>query len=793
MEFLRQHQQNIMLYLSGVCSILAILSFFTKSLPKKRRHTLILLESGAALLLIMDRFAYIYRGDTSTLGWWMVRISNFCVFFFSLSLIHIFNLYLEDLYLNEGKLKKIPLRLKAIDWLFLLGLIMLVISQFTGLYYTFDETNHYQRAPGIFICYIIPYTSMLMQLSVIIQYYKHIKRSIQIPLITFDIVPIIATVVQLFSYGLSLQNITMVGVVIILYIFVLVDMNKSVENASQMEIKFLKDEQKNMRIMFEQTAEALASAIDAKDPYTHGHSQRVAEYSKKIAILAGKSEKDYTEIYYAGLLHDVGKIGIPLSVINKDGKLTEEEFNQIKMHPVIGKSILSRISRSPYLSIGANSHHERYDGRGYPEGLKGEDIPDSARIIAVADAYDAMTSKRSYRDPIPQQKVREEIVKGTGTQFDPKYAKIMLHLIDLDTEYEMKEREEIHELGGKNSLSCKEYGTSYSEGIILTNEITKIHLTSRPAQNKSNKNYLPSFFVFDSLDARIHKTEQKQHDLLYFEYARIRFDGKTECLGARKIQSDIIPSSSQSTSDFDYDIEAVKFKDHILITIQNQQQIIKTIIALPDSARYAYLGLTGEFCEISDITIKKTGTLVDSNYIPRIAEEISYINVPAGDIPNIQVDGYRSEHSLGIPVTHGMKLTFHTMSLPTARLIWHCPFITLYYSKDQKVNMQSKDYRELALIRLDGENWEADSDFSETKIIINNNDNFNGWDEWKSLNKQGMDCEVSFTAIGNQIIVTTENAGISVKCVTTLKTQIPQVYAALTGDQCAITNIHIVK
>lgn len=191
--------------------------------------------------------------------------------------------------------------------------------------------------------------------------------------------------------------------------------------------------------MTEETAQALASAIDAKDRYTHGHSARVAEYSRKIARLAGKSEITCQNIYLAALLHDVGKIGIPNSIINKEGKLTDEEYKVIKTHPVIGKQILSNITQAPFISEGAYYHHERYDGKGYPTGLSGKNIPDIGRIIAVADAYDAMTSKRSYRDPLSQSFVRGEIEKGSGSQFDAEYAKIMLDLIDADKNYEMRE------------------------------------------------------------------------------------------------------------------------------------------------------------------------------------------------------------------------------------------------------------------------------------------------------------------------------------------------------------------
>ena len=154
----------------------------------------------------------------------------------------------------------------------------------------------------------------------------------------------------------------------------------------------------------------------------------------------GKTEKETREIYFAALLHDVGKIGIPDSIINKEGSLTEEEADTIRMHPVIGIEILQSIKQSPYISVGARYHHERYDGRGYPDGLNGENIPEIARIIAVADTYDAMTSKRSYRSTLPQKVVRAEIVRGMGTQFDPVYASIMVAMIDADKGYRMQEQ-----------------------------------------------------------------------------------------------------------------------------------------------------------------------------------------------------------------------------------------------------------------------------------------------------------------------------------------------------------------
>ncbi len=184
----------------------------------------------------------------------------------------------------------------------------------------------------------------------------------------------------------------------------------------------------------------LAGTIDAKDTYTNGHSSRVAEYSREIARRYGYSDSAQNDIYIMGLLHDIGKIGIPDAVINKPSKLTDEEYDLIKTHPVVGANILSNIREKSELAIGARWHHEKYGGGGYPDGLKGTEIPEQARIIAVADSYDAMTSYRSYRAPMPQVRVKEEIINGIGTQFDECFAKIMLEMIDEDRDYDMRER-----------------------------------------------------------------------------------------------------------------------------------------------------------------------------------------------------------------------------------------------------------------------------------------------------------------------------------------------------------------
>ncbi|MBQ8965546.1 HD domain-containing phosphohydrolase [Ruminococcus sp.] len=210
------------------------------------------------------------------------------------------------------------------------------------------------------------------------------------------------------------------------------------KEAKKLSADFIEEHRRNERLSM-QVVETLAGAVDAKDKYTNGHSTRVAEYSREIARSAGYPEEFQERIYMMGLLHDVGKIGVPDSVINKPTKLTPEEYDIIKQHPVVGHDILKRITEMPELAVAARWHHERYDGTGYPDGLKGEDIPEEARIIAVADAYDAMSSRRSYHDVFAQEYIRSELINGKGTQFDPRFADIMLEMIAEDTEYSMRE------------------------------------------------------------------------------------------------------------------------------------------------------------------------------------------------------------------------------------------------------------------------------------------------------------------------------------------------------------------
>jgi putative nucleotidyltransferase with HDIG domain len=163
---------------------------------------------------------------------------------------------------------------------------------------------------------------------------------------------------------------------------------------------------------------ALTASIDAKDPYTCGHSQRVALISRRLAEECGFSPEKVQQIYLAGLLHDIGKIGVPETILRKKGRLTEEEYDVIKRHPLLGANILGGIRQLDDIVVGILSHHERPDGKGYPRGLKGDQVPMEGRILCLADCFDAMTSVRTYREALPLPAAIEEIRNNAGAQFD---------------------------------------------------------------------------------------------------------------------------------------------------------------------------------------------------------------------------------------------------------------------------------------------------------------------------------------------------------------------------------------
>lgn len=792
-EYIRERQMNIMLALCAICAAMAIMLLFTRFLSKKRKWILILMELIAANLLGFDRAAYLYKGDMSRLGYVMVRLSNFMVFFLTSAIVLGFNLYLTDLLLNEGQLEKLPRRLKVVNVGATIGMLLAVVSHFTGLYYYFDDQNIYHRGPGFLICYIVPVVFPIVQYTVIRQYKKLFSRLIYLSLVLYIFVPIIVGIIQIFTYGISIVNMAMVLVSIFLYVFNYLDINDEVEKAHEIEVGNLQKERRSMERLFDQTATAFVRAVEKRDPYLEGHSARVADIAKKISTAAGKTEEESEKVYYAALLHDIGMIGIPDKLIGKKEGLSEEEYEIMKRKPVISMEILSSIEEYPYLKEGALYSHENYGGGGYPEGRKGEEIPEVARIIGVADAYVSMTAKKRYRDPLPYQSVREEFIKESGRQFDPNFAEIMVRIMDA----ELAEKEKEESIQVETQLRCNKYKETVSVGIPITRETTRISFATEETKSGEETFSAPSILLFDSYDRHVHDNPQAIASYHYMEYGEIWFDGHYVSTNARNVEVQVTEKSdldgletSAGNGTMTCEMIAGRYEGHVSIKMISPSRIVDVIWALPDNSKASYLGITGENCLIRDIQVQKTGEMVQAEDIKKIVSKLSFIDRLESDLPNIQVDRTMSAATEGILLRDKLQIDFHAMSLPWANLVWHCPYVALFYSKNQK--LFGEGYREFSLIKINGECL-GGAPYAENHFTMKKKENFPGWDDWKEKNKAGVECSIRITRKGKKIVTETENFGIHIENTTILHEDVADIYVALTGDEVALTDIRVIR
>lgn len=410
-----------------------------------------------------------------------------------------------------------------------------------------------------------------------------------------------------------------------------------IDEVNEINDEFYRNEARHTKEMLDQSIETLAYTIDAKDRYTKGHSSRVAKYARMIGKVNGKSEEECREIFLCGLLHDIGKISVSGAIINKPGKLTAEEYEKIKKHPLNGAIILEKMRDIPYLRDGARYHHERYDGKGYPEGLVGENIPEIARIIAVADSYDAMTSYRSYRPVMSQAEVKHEIWKGMGTQFDPLFAKIMISLIDSDINYEMREIPgEADEIEFDDSdmeivwtVPPKEQGEDIipmedaEENVLarFVNTETRWANPSGSVEITDNKGtigfhsqtwpdakyvwYCPSILVFSSDDGTT--TSNKYDELGVFVSAGYSWRaGSADYEYITFSKNEAFESwdnwIAQNKAGMDYFVDYVRIGREIQLKIYNELLTVNAHLFLKDGNKNkVYLTVTGELCSISEL------------------------------------------------------------------------------------------------------------------------------------------------------------------------------------------------
>jgi putative nucleotidyltransferase with HDIG domain len=327
--------------------------------------------------------------------------------------------------------------------LIIIDYILLLTNPITKLVFEYDSAGNYiHKELFLLVAYVFPILFFIIGSVYMFTHWRNYRRSQIIAMIIAIVLSGICFILQMLFFDDTLITfyIASIGLLIIYFSMETPYYEQLIDTMEQLQESREKEAVANAKAnLSKEVMYALSQAIDAKDHYTNGHSLRVAQYGMEIAKRLGKSEKEQEDIYCMGLLHDVGKIGIRAEILNKKGKLTKEEFDIIKSHTIAGYDILKSIKEIPELAIVARSHHEKYDGTGYPDGLKGEEIPENARIICLADCYDAMTSRRSYSYPKPQAEVRAEIIRCRGNHFSPEIADVMVAIIDDDTDYQLRE------------------------------------------------------------------------------------------------------------------------------------------------------------------------------------------------------------------------------------------------------------------------------------------------------------------------------------------------------------------
>ena len=748
-ELIRNHQMNIMLCLCAVCLTMAIMLFLTKFLTKKRKWILISMELVAFFLLFFDRLAYIYSGNSASIAYFMVRLSNFMVFFLTSSIILVFDCYLIDLVKTEGKVEKIPVRLFVTGLAALVGMLLSIISAFTNFYYYFDSFNVYHRGPGFLVSYLIPIICPLVQYSAIVKHRKSFSNFIFTAVTLYIFLPILLGLVQIFTYGISIVNMGMVLVSVFLYFFTYLDVNAAVEKAHEIEIQSFKKEQKKMRSIFGQAAQAMACVLEKGSQTQKGRAERIALISRELAKKAGKNEEECDKVFYAGFCFEAGD------------------------------EALSCIKAFPFLCETAKSVGKVYD----------ENLPEYSRIITVAKDYDKMINDST----VPLFYVRDYFIREAGRKYDPLYTKCIVQILDSETNKGVFEKvsEEL-----KTELICHNYREEISYGIPVLQNIENISFecellsSDKTEVSSATKFAAPSIILFDSSDEKVQTSPETIDYHKYLEYGEIWFDShfvSTSCRNM-EVRNETENKISDNGTLFSYKIAACRFEDHLMLKMQGPVKSFDVIVALPSASKSAFIGITGENVHIKNIKIEQTEHLVQENDIPRIAEKLEYINRIESDIPNVQITKPLAVFTQGVEIRNSMKIYFHTQSLPDANLVWHCPYIILYYSEDGKVH--GKNYCEYAMIKFDGEE-NGSNEFAENNFVMKKTEGFSSWEEWEELNKIGYECQVEFIKKGSQLTLTTQNKGIFIQNTTKVRNGNKEFFVAFSGDQVALTDIRI--
>jgi len=403
--------------------VLTISVLMNRSSDKKVKFFFNLMVIFNIIMTIGDMADWTSRGTTDLGNYLFVALGS-VFYFISVNGISISLYFYEKNYLAD-RIEFEPFYSKLCIFLFFFQAIIAFLSPKTGLFFSISEFNEYSRGPLYPLANVIPASVALIVIFNTLKHKEELRLRELILFLCYAILPLAAAGIQIAFRGIGIINIFITISITLCYV--------NMESDHQNNIS---------REQSHKLSQALVNSIEAKyfytedHLYTKGHSLRVANYSKEIASHLNFNIRELENIYYVALLHDVGKVGIPDSIINKKDRLTEEEYARVKEHSVIGARILREM---PVFADAARHHHEWYDGSGYPDGLKGEEIPIYSRIIAVADSYDAMSSSRIYRKAMNQNEIYNQIKEGKGTQFDPQIADIMLEMIEDDTDFLMQQ------------------------------------------------------------------------------------------------------------------------------------------------------------------------------------------------------------------------------------------------------------------------------------------------------------------------------------------------------------------
>lgn len=361
--------------------------------------------------------------------WLNITLSSL---YFASSSFFFYTLHL--FFLSFGLKKKVGVPLLFFSRLVLVSfLTMLVANIPTGIFFTF-QNGIYEHGKFYSLCLTIPLVFLIECSGTFVIIKNRVPNQIFWVLLSLLVMSVAGPTIQYLLWPSILLTNFFNLFALILCLFALVspdyaelsrkraelnELQKNLEAKAAIESEKIHKRDKQKEMLSAQIIDALAETIDVADSNRTGHSENVAESSRKIANMMELPKSEVQLVYYTAVLHDIGIIGVSEDITSKQGGFTDEEFEEMKKHSVIGHRILSRIHEMPEIAVNVRSHHERFDGKGYPDGLAGKDIPLGARIIAVADAFDAMTHERSYKKALTVQEAKEELKAKAGSQFDP--------------------------------------------------------------------------------------------------------------------------------------------------------------------------------------------------------------------------------------------------------------------------------------------------------------------------------------------------------------------------------------